>query len=368
MLLDALIGAGDRVTTAIRSASQSTGTSFDYLLKTAIRESALDPKAKATTSSARGLFQFIESTWLQTVKEEGPRYGLTRHADAIERTADGRYVVRDPQMRARILKLREDPEIAAVMAGAFANRNAAELTSVLGRKPTAGELYIAHFLGAAGAKCLFKLKAGQPNAVAAAAFPEAARSNHGVFYKRDGSARSANEVYAALTARHDRAPAGPAPQPNMAVAAAAVAPATPHRPTASAKSAAPASSALPAVPPSSAAAATTWAGPVKPARTFIPSRADIRAAATAVPEHPPANPVRSAFDAEEAPVFQALFRTEPNGTLSPAVRELWGGIDPTSRRHAAVNVGREPARAPLDLSGFLKPAIGQSGRRTRLGT
>ena len=71
----------------------------------------------------------------------------------------------------------------------------------------------------------------------------------------------------------------------------------------------------------------------------------------------------------EAPVFHALFR-EDNGALSPAVRELWSGIDPTSRRLAAAAPASSTgaARAPLDLSGFRKPAVGFSGRRTGLGT
>ena len=51
-------GAGARVAGAIRQASQATGASFNYLLATAQVESGLDPQAGASTSSARGLFQF----------------------------------------------------------------------------------------------------------------------------------------------------------------------------------------------------------------------------------------------------------------------------------------------------------------------
>ena len=105
MLLDSLLNSGERVTAAIRSASQQTGISFDYLLKTAYRESALNPKAQASTSSALGLFQFIDTTWLQTVKEDGPAFGLQSQANQIEKTTDGQYFVRDPMVRAQILKL-----------------------------------------------------------------------------------------------------------------------------------------------------------------------------------------------------------------------------------------------------------------------
>ena len=89
MLVDGRSGSGDLVTSAIRSASRTTGANFDYLLNTAIRESSLNPTAQAPTSSARGLYQFIESTWLTMVKEEGARFGLGKFADAITRGADG---------------------------------------------------------------------------------------------------------------------------------------------------------------------------------------------------------------------------------------------------------------------------------------
>jgi hypothetical protein len=109
MLVDGRSGSGDQITAAIRSASRTTGATFDYLLNTAIRESSLDPTARARTSSARGLYQFIESTWLTMVKEEGEKFGLDRYADSIQRGPDGQYTVNDPAVRAKILKLREDP-------------------------------------------------------------------------------------------------------------------------------------------------------------------------------------------------------------------------------------------------------------------
>ena len=70
------------VVDAIRRGAAATGSDFDYLLKTAQRESALDPQARAPTSSATGLFQFIEQTWLGMVKSEGPRFGLDEEARA----------------------------------------------------------------------------------------------------------------------------------------------------------------------------------------------------------------------------------------------------------------------------------------------
>src|SRR5437588_10663864 len=109
MLIEATNDIGSRVIGAIRNAAQAAGAGFDYLLKTAIRESSLDPNAKASTSSAVGLFQFIDQTWLATVKQAGSSLGYGNYADAIVRTASGRYVAPDATKRRQILSLRYDP-------------------------------------------------------------------------------------------------------------------------------------------------------------------------------------------------------------------------------------------------------------------
>src|ERR1700739_4276482 len=117
---------------AIRQASAATGTSFSYLLATAQVESGLNPHAGASTSSARGLFQFVERTWLRTLKRSGAALGYGRYADAITQTSSGHYEVKDPALRSQILKLRNDPEANAVMAGAFTRANATYLAQKLG--------------------------------------------------------------------------------------------------------------------------------------------------------------------------------------------------------------------------------------------
>lgn len=194
------------VTGAIRDAAQSTGASFDYLLTTARVESGLNPQASAKTSSARGLFQFIDRTWLSTVKQAGPALGYGQYADAISQNADGSLSVADPAMRQKISDLRDDPKASAAMAAAFSNSNAVQLTQSLGRKPNDGELYMAHFMGANGASQLISAATGSAaNVSAASLFPKAAEANHGIFYNRDGSARSTSEVYATLTNRYEAA-------------------------------------------------------------------------------------------------------------------------------------------------------------------
>ena len=197
-------GSGqERIEKAFQTASATTGASFDYLVKTAIRESNLNPAAKAKTSTAAGTFQFIESTWLETLKEAGGRFGLDKYADKIERTSGGKYFVRDSETREQILNLRHDPEVSAVMAGALTQKNSKTLENFLGRKPSDGELYIAHFLGAAGAKRLIGLAESRPDATASSYFKAQAKANKPIFYNANGTPRSADAVYKNLINRHD---------------------------------------------------------------------------------------------------------------------------------------------------------------------
>lgn len=191
---------------AIRQASEATGASFRYLLATAQVESGLNPQAGAPTSSARGLFQFIQQTWLATMKQAGAALGYAHYADAITQSPSGHYEVRDPTIRNEILKLREDPTANAVMAGAFTKANAAILSARLGRAPSEGELYAAHFLGAGGAARLIALAAANPNAKAADFFANAAQANSSIFYDpKTGAARTVAQVRNVLTARYDAA-------------------------------------------------------------------------------------------------------------------------------------------------------------------
>jgi hypothetical protein len=192
-----------RIELAFQSASTSTGTSFDYLVKTAARESSFNPAAKARTSSATGLFQFIESTWLETLKEAGPKHGLEKYSDEIQRGRNGKFYVKDAAMRREILDLRKDPEISSMMAGALTQKNAQYLERRIGREPTDGELYMAHFLGAHGASKMIDATAANPDMRADQMFSAQARANKPIFYHRNGKARSMQEVYEVIVSKHD---------------------------------------------------------------------------------------------------------------------------------------------------------------------
>lgn len=211
--------AHPQIAAALQNASAQTGADFDYLLKTAMRESSLDCSAKSRTSTACGLFQFTQQTWLGTMKQDGASLGLGKYANAISRDASGRYVVADPAARREILALRNDPNVSALMAGAYTNASRDRLEASLGRSVSQGELYVAHFLGAGGASRLISSAEDTPNARADLLFPDAARANRSIFYDRSGQARTAAEVYQNLVSRH-QGQAAPrfeiAPRPELA--------------------------------------------------------------------------------------------------------------------------------------------------------
>src|SRR5260370_38363618 len=104
MLVDSSgYAAGSTVTGAIRQASAATGTSFNYLLATAQVESGLNPQAGATTSSARGLFQFIEQTWLGPINQSRAPLGNAHYPDAISKTSPAHSQVTGPAIRPQML-------------------------------------------------------------------------------------------------------------------------------------------------------------------------------------------------------------------------------------------------------------------------
>ncbi|MBN9571421.1 MAG: transglycosylase SLT domain-containing protein, partial [Alphaproteobacteria bacterium] len=102
----ATANARAQVVAAVQNAAARTGADFDYLLGTDMRESGLEPQAKSGTSSASGLYQFVEQTWLGLVKKYGAEYGLGAAANAISQGRDGRYRADSQSDRQAILALR----------------------------------------------------------------------------------------------------------------------------------------------------------------------------------------------------------------------------------------------------------------------
>ncbi|MGY3444696.1 hypothetical protein ACVW17_004697 [Bradyrhizobium sp. USDA 4473] len=305
-----------KVASSIKQAAATTGTSFEYLLTTAKMESNFNPRAGATTSSAHGLYQFIDQTWLGTVKEAGSQLGYGQYADAITRNSDGSYSVSDPSARSAVMKLRDDPDAASSMAAVLTQSNSFKLTGTLGRRPTDAELYMAHFMGVGGAGKLISSAEDSPSANAATMFPKAAAANQSIFYDKSGSARSVSQVYSVLTTRY----AAAANSTDTRTAYAAAGGGDTMSPYAIA-------SAAPTQAPATDTASFLSSFPS--ARTVTPTGAGATSAST-----------------QSAPAFRSLYqvgdRSEP---ISPAVQELWGNSG--SLTASATPKVRAPGR--LDL-------------------
>lgn len=185
----------DNVLAAVREASAATGADFSYMMAKAARESSFRADARASTSSATGLYQFIDQTWLHTVQRHGAKHGMATEARQIE-IRDGRAVVDDPDARRAILALRTDPRLNALMAGEFANDNREHLERTVGGRIGPTELYLAHFLGASGASDFLREMRANPDRPAAQVFPAAAEANRTVFYHSQNSRpKTLSQVY-----------------------------------------------------------------------------------------------------------------------------------------------------------------------------
>lgn len=182
------------VASSIAHAAAKTGVDHGYLYRAALRESSFDPNARARTSSALGLFQFLDDTWLLVIKRHGARHGFGHFASRISVDRAGRPHVEDAGLRYEILAARRDPYLSAVMGAEFTRDNQSVLRGSLGRAPTHGETYIAHFLGAEGGARLLKAAKSTPSAPAAGLFPRAAGANRTIFFDKYGRPRSAYEV------------------------------------------------------------------------------------------------------------------------------------------------------------------------------
>jgi hypothetical protein len=166
-------------------AAEATAVDPAYLMALADKESSLLPASKAGSSSAEGLFQFLESTWLEVIRRYAAKHGFAGAAEAVQRV-QGQAVVADPAQRAWILNLRRDPYLSALMAGEMVNTHREMLAGRAQRDPSFSELYMAHFLGVHGASRFLTLLEQKPTETAARVFPQAAKANRAIFAKKEG--------------------------------------------------------------------------------------------------------------------------------------------------------------------------------------
>ena len=186
-----------RVVDTILKASEETGVDPVYMMALADKESSFSTDVKSAASSAVGLFQFVTATWLEMIRDYGGRYGLAAEAAAVKGRGSA-ITVAGEAMRGRVLDLRKDPYVAALMAAELVKRDRGRIEARVGRALTTSELYLAHFLGTSSAGKFLSMSSERPGQVAAAEFRSAARANRSLFTERAGKGRrslTVAEVY-----------------------------------------------------------------------------------------------------------------------------------------------------------------------------
>lgn len=158
----------------ILSASKAAGVDGKLMAALAGVESSFNPNAGASTSSASGLYQFTSDTWNETIKKYGNKYGIAIGTSPTDARAN------------------------ALLAAEFTKDNIAYLKKYIKRPLTSTDVYMAHFLGRAGA---VKFLQADPSEIGAKLLPKAAGSNKNIFYSADGTALTCGEIYKNLTAK-----------------------------------------------------------------------------------------------------------------------------------------------------------------------
>ncbi len=184
------------VDTIVR-AGRVAGADPTLLMAIADKESSFSTGVKAKTSSATGLYQFIEQTWLGVIFEFGGRYGMANEVRSIARSGR-QFVVGDSAERERILDLRREPYISALLAAEMLKRDTLRLEKAMGRHLSGGEIYLIHFLGPDAAQTFIATMEETPGASAAELLPRPAQANRPIFYaEADGQTKtlSVSEVH-----------------------------------------------------------------------------------------------------------------------------------------------------------------------------
>lgn len=187
----------------IYEASTITHIDFELLIITAMIESDLGRVTKSSTSSARGIFQYIEPTWLVLIKRYGSRIGQNNYADSIvintesylpEIVSDSQFTIKD------ILALRDNTKIASLIK-AYQLKNEAKIIAKYkaGQRINATDHYIVHMLGLSQARTFYTLLRNESSNILAnlknKGFKEAIRLNPTFFYNAQNKALSAAEAY-----------------------------------------------------------------------------------------------------------------------------------------------------------------------------
>lgn len=175
----------------IEYAAKAFGLDPKELAAKASIESNFKSDAKAKTSSATGTFQFIDSTWLSEVAKASKHKMAPKELKAYAGLFNnGKFTGTDQQKR-ELLALRKNAGVSAFVGASFTAGNKNDLAQS-GIQATAGNTYLAHFLGIGGAR---KLLSADPNASAADVVGmKAAKANRTIFFHPNGRPKTVREV------------------------------------------------------------------------------------------------------------------------------------------------------------------------------
>lgn len=161
-------------------------------------ESGGNPTAKNPRSTATGLGQFIEGTWLAIAPTVAQRLGQDISG----------------MSRADVLALRTDPDWSKAAIQIYADQNRGALEPALGRKVGEGDLRLAHGFGAGGARSL--LTAPDDALVDSVVGPKVIAANPHLAGKTVAALRQQYGAGPGTAAPMPAAPPAPPPQDTMA--------------------------------------------------------------------------------------------------------------------------------------------------------
>lgn len=140
----------------------------EFLKKLSLMESLGNPNEKSKVGSASGMFQFTKDGWKETIQKMGKNWKMND---------------------------RFDPKKSAEAAEFATRENEKRIQDIKGEKATEADLYASYMFGPTGSRKYFNELKNNPSKTGVEVFGESkALKNKGIFYKKDGTARTMKEI------------------------------------------------------------------------------------------------------------------------------------------------------------------------------
>lgn len=186
---------------AAQAAAVHTGIDRTVLLAFAASESSLRTSARNGRSSAVGLMQFTEQSWLLAVRRFGHAHGLGELASRITQR-QGRFGMASEEELSRVLDLRGDARLAASLAAETARFNSARFRGRFGGEAAPDALYAMHVLGTQGGLRLLDAVRREPARPASEVIAASAIAANPRIFRPQGRDLTAAEAMGQLRLRY----------------------------------------------------------------------------------------------------------------------------------------------------------------------